>query len=360
MAVLLAVVVVVSDDDADTIDVASRDQQTTSTTAPNAVAEETTTTAAAPATTAATAAPTHRGAAPRRAPAATTTTAPAFRRHGIACGAPNEETMRGARGDVAVMDADGSNRRQFPAAEGTKGMQSITWSPDGTTLVYTTSDKYGGGILRMRPDGTDRQVIYAPPSMYERIAEDVQFSPRGDRLATHIVTGSNRGLVLLNPDGSGMRTIISDTESRSASSPDWLNEETLVMVNDRGGTQDDPKGTLWTVNVDGTGFRELPAFGEAREPAVSPDRSSIAFVSRRSGRDAIWVGDVDGSNLRQLTVPIDEHGDLQPAWSPDGTKVIFDRTESTPDGEVRSLYVVDVAGGRPDLVASRCYNATWR
>ena len=48
---------------------------------------------------------------------------------------------------------------------------------------------------------------------------------------------------------------------------------------------------------------------------------SIAFVSNRSGIPQIYVMDMDGLNLRQLT---DEaEGACQPDWSPDGEELIF-------------------------------------
>jgi serine/threonine protein kinase/Tol biopolymer transport system component len=48
---------------------------------------------------------------------------------------------------------------------------------------------------------------------------------------------------------------------------------------------------------------------------------SIAFVSNRSGMAQIYVMDIDGQNLRQLT---DEaEGACQPDWSPDGEELVF-------------------------------------
>ena len=47
----------------------------------------------------------------------------------------------------------------------------------------------------------------------------------------------------------------------------------------------------------------------------------IAFVSNRDGNDEIYVMNPDGSNQRRLTNTPGE--DWHPAWSPDGTKILF-------------------------------------
>jgi len=55
---------------------------------------------------------------------------------------------------------------------------------------------------------------------------------------------------------------------------------------------------------------------------VSPDGHWIAFRSLRSGRPAIWVQRVDGTQLRQLT-DLGAEGYGNPRWSPDGQWVAF-------------------------------------
>jgi hypothetical protein len=63
------------------------------------------------------------------------------------------------------------------------------------------------------------------------------------------------------------------------------------------------------------------------EPAWSPDGSRIAFQSDRDGNAEIYVMNADGSNQVRLT----NHSgsDLRPAWSPSGAKIAFvsDREE---------------------------------
>jgi TolB protein len=64
-------------------------------------------------------------------------------------------------------------------------------------------------------------------------------------------------------------------------------------------------------------------------PACSPVSDQIAFVSDRAGgggkdTDQIWVMDIAGKNLQQLTnAPGWEN--VQPGWSPDGLEIAFYR-----------------------------------
>ena len=59
------------------------------------------------------------------------------------------------------------------------------------------------------------------------------------------------------------------------------------------------------------------------EPAWSPDGSTIAFVSKRSGTSDLYAMNADGSGTRRLTSTKDD--DAQPDWSPDGERIVFAR-----------------------------------
>jgi len=73
-------------------------------------------------------------------------------------------------------------------------------------------------------------------------------------------------------------------------------------------------------------------------PAWSPDGKQVAFVSLQDGDDEIFVVNVDGSDLRQLTNNSDK--DEMPAWSADGLQLVF---SSNRDGDPE-IYIMDVDG----------------
>ena len=73
-------------------------------------------------------------------------------------------------------------------------------------------------------------------------------------------------------------------------------------------------------------------------PPLTRDLSKIAFASPDGG---IQVIDADGTNGRVLT---GGEGDFSPAWSPDGTKIAFNRIYDGPFGSTRDIYVINADG----------------
>jgi Tol biopolymer transport system component len=73
----------------------------------------------------------------------------------------------------------------------------------------------------------------------------------------------------------------------------------------------------------------------------SPDGTTIAFVSNRSGTDQIWLMDADGKNQRQLTFGPAKHA--WPDWSSDSLKLVC---WSFGDGKhAIKTFAADLSGG---------------
>jgi Tol biopolymer transport system component len=80
---------------------------------------------------------------------------------------------------------------------------------------------------------------------------------------------------------------------------------------------------LYAIDPDGTNRVQLtndPA--RDLQPAFSPDGSKIAFTTNRDGNFEIYVMDASGANAQRLTS--DPASDTDAAWSPDGSKIAFD------------------------------------
>ena len=100
----------------------------------------------------------------------------------------------------------------------------------------------------------------------------------------------------------------------------------IAFYSDRDGNPE-----IYVMGADGSGLARLtndPASDDS--PAISPDGTQIVFLTARHDpspqfpdlKYEIYVMDIDGSNPRRLTHT--EAAEDHPAWSPDGSGIIFD------------------------------------
>jgi TolB protein len=78
--------------------------------------------------------------------------------------------------------------------------------------------------------------------------------------------------------------------------------------------------------------------------AISPDGSRMAMVLSRSGSPDIWVSNLDGSGLRQLTKT--REAESSPCWSPDGRTLCY----ASSEGGGSRLMLIDAGGGTPRML----------
>ncbi len=98
-------------------------------------------------------------------------------------------------------------------------------------------------------------------------------------------------------------------------------------------------GDIYRLSMDGgRAVRLTSGPGFDSQPVFSPDGKKIAFISDRSGNDAIWIAGADGFNPQQLT--FDPVRFTSPEWTPDGDYILVSRGK-----RVFELWMYHVLGG---------------
>lgn len=80
--------------------------------------------------------------------------------------------------------------------------------------------------------------------------------------------------------------------------------------------------------------------GDNFSPVVSRDGRRVAMILTKGGSPDLYVADIDGSNLRQIT-NTKEDDESSPCWSPDGQKICF----VSRYGGRAALYTIPAGGG---------------
>ena len=270
---------------------------------------------------------------------------------------------------VYVVNPDGTGQRlvQGPMAVG----EFPRWFPDGAHIA-TCCDLPGGGSRIINPDdGTFRDIDGQLPGLFNPCGIP---SPDGRLLLCETFSddGSQNGIhTIRSSDGGGFTQITSNPGGDDVPGSWSPNGKRIVFQ--RFDPNFEPQG-VFVVNVNGTGLKRiLPPTIQVNCCTLdwSPQGNEITF-SRHVTPDvhsSLWVMHSDGSGLRPVSVPSSlgcgganddpsAVGCLQPAWSPDGTKMAFaSGLNIDDDGEIYTvntdgtglMQVTDAPGsGSPD------------
>jgi len=153
--------------------------------------------------------------------------------------------------------------------------------------------------------------------------------PANQASATFLTTwpGSEVKMSLVSPSGQQI-------------TPISLPKESVIFASDLDGDYD-----IYTLNLDGANLRSLTNNTVAdTTPAWSPDGTKILFTQAQGTKDQLFQMDADGSNLQQILVS--DFNDRAPIWSPNDTRIAFTRLgDINSTGELRSdIYVMNSDG----------------
>jgi dipeptidyl aminopeptidase/acylaminoacyl peptidase len=208
----------------------------------------------------------------------------------------------------------------------------------------------GGAADLYTLDINDPAAVAMPVFQDGPVALQPAASPDGSRIAFVVpaapgaATWPGTAIYTAKRDGSDVKVLISDGQvnEQPAWSPDG---NVIVFRRQSSGSNSD----IWVMKAaDGSDAVNLTALhGDAGQssPAWSPvlgdGTTRIAYVQSDQGQLQIWTMRSDGSDPRRTTFSATADDD-QPAWSPDGQTLVFQRSDAAVFGD---LYVVNAAGG---------------
>lgn len=232
--------------------------------------------------------------------------------------------------DLYVMDYDGFGPKRVTADRRLSLMP--TWSPDQRSVVYTTYKKNNQEIVQLHlASGSKKSLVKA-----QSLNITPSFSPNGELLAFASAADGNSDIYTLNVKTQESVKLTFDASADL--SPTWSpNGREMAFTSDRGG-----RPQIYLMSVDGSNVRRLTFKGEYNAaPAWSPRGDWIVYVCQmpKVGFKLCRITP-DGQKREQITFgPTDEIDD-SPSWAPDGRHLVFSSTR----GGKSHIYMVNMDG----------------
>jgi Tol biopolymer transport system component/DNA-binding winged helix-turn-helix (wHTH) protein len=285
-------------------------------------------------------------------------------------------------GIYVVPALGGPERKLRPTRFPLPGFNTVSWSPDGKWLAFPDASpgQDPAMIYLLSPETLEEKRIPNGPNCdAQSVAE---FSHSGDYLAYFcyrskdefdlyslaLASGQAQKVLSVSELANGLTWSANDKELFSVLATDFptnqLSEISVANGSRRhialsGGVEQPTVSSIgeklayvsitvglniWRrdlLNPNSPAVELVPSTQSQENAAFSPDGKRIVFASVRSGVLGVWVSNIDGSNLVQISNPHYESG--SPQWSPDGKKVAFD---SRP-ADRWEIQIADVLDGIP-------------
>lgn len=223
-------------------------------------------------------------------------------------------------------------------------------SEDGEWIYFYTYRHGAAELYRMAPDGSDQTrltnteynewwpfITPDPNKLLVASDRDSQGAFRGANLYLFdIRSGGMENLTRLEPGQWAARAAVADSN--------------LALVAISVGFGSDAHNELWFFDLESRArwlYLDNPAHNN-RFPSISRDGETIAYISKRNGRQGVYLNDPSGQNERLL---METTGEAYGALSPDGEWFAFSMGATanvmlgdTPRTAERDIYLLRTDG----------------
>jgi Tol biopolymer transport system component len=263
---------------------------------------------------------------------------------------PPESSIWAPTFDIDVMNADGSGKRMLApkVRRDTEEFDfAARWSPDGSLATFVR--ERGEEVFRLnvvRADGTElRPLTENGPDDGAGV-----WSPDGQTIAFGRFSNAPSplsGIWLVHPDGSGLHQLTQGEDY----APVWSPDGQTIAFNRLSSSRTET--AIFTVSVRGGAPQQLAAFGHGGVNQWSADGMWLLYETS-AGSGGIRTMHPDGSERHKIADGF--HG----VWSPDGTRLLFERERRIRGGGIREVvYVADASGRNPRMVFSGARYGIW-
>ncbi|MFP4469429.1 MAG: TolB family protein [Bacteroidales bacterium] len=280
---------------------------------------------------------------------------------------------------IFITDVATSNMKKYPPELVSTGHGRTTCSyflPGDTTILYASTHEHDAACPHKPPREIDGNYVWPIYDSYDIYVSDLDgniirqltdepgydaeatVSPTGDRIVFTSIRTGDLELFTMNPDGSDVRQVTDQLgyDGGAFFSPDGTK---LVFRASRPTTEAEIKKykdllrqglvmptemEIFVCDVDGSNLQQVTSLGKANwSPFFHPSGEKIIFSSNhaaaRGFKFNLFMIDVDGTNLEQISY--DSVFDAFPVFSNDGKYLVFSSNRNNGGTFDTNLFLVE-------------------
>lgn len=237
---------------------------------------------------------------------------------------------------------------------------------------YFDQNQTSGAVFTVDASGQNARQITQPPAGV--VDDQPEWAPDGSLIAfTRCAPQAICHVFVTAPDGTGLRPVgaLCPTGANEQTCPDdegasfSPDSKLIALVQATGTVKKDSSGEGWIehsaialISPDGSNRHVIyhgAAFsGDIGYPVFSPDGKRLVFqrtvsgFSKPAGSQAVFVIGIDGAHPHRITPWAENDGD-NPDWSPDGKWIVFHSHVDQPDIQSQIFLIHPDGTGRKQI-----------